>query len=229
MKTTQKYFAILMMLLTLLSCQKEELTPLVDPVTINELIDNKPIQFSFNATQTDIEEFGGDFSKFPLIGKLFQGLALVLVDTALMTTKGYEIKIDPIEIDLSAIEGTDLSSLEWVKVDAIKIFIDQAKKKDNLKFLKQLAIYADVPNDFEGIQRNEQGLVKLVSFESKKSALECDGQCLFMTVEDINWKSLIQNNTRLDIRPVILINSVPKSTMKLAVDVDFSVKVELGF
>lgn len=229
MKTTQKYFAILMMLLTLLSCQKEELTPLVDPVTINELIDNKPIQFSFNATQTDIEEFGGDFSKFPLIGKLFQGLALVLVDTALMTTKGYEIKIDPIEIDLSAIEGTDLSSLEWVKVDAIKIFIDQAKKKDSLKFLKQLAIYADVPNDFEGIQRNEQGLVKLVSFESKKNALECDGQCLFMTVEDINWKSLVQNNTRLDIRPVILINSVPKSTMKLAVDVDFSVKVELGF
>lgn len=218
-----------MMLMTLLSCQKEELTPLVDPVTINELIDNRPIQFSFNATQTEIEEFGGDFSKFPLVGKLFQGLALVLIDTALLTTKGYEVKIDPIEIDLTAIEGTDLTSLEWAKVDTIKIFIDQAKKKDNLKFLKKLAIYANIPNDFEGVKRNEQGLVKLVSFDSKTNALECDGQCLFMKIEDINWKDLIQNNTRLDIRPTILINSVPKSTMKLAVDVDFSVKVELGF
>lgn len=218
-----------MMLLTLLSCQKEELTPLVDPVTINELIDNRPIQFSFNATQTDIEEFAGDFSKFPILGKLFQGIALVLVDTALMTTKGYSIQMDPIEIDLTMIEGTDLTSLEWAKIDAIRVYIDQAKKKDNLKFLKQFTIYANIPNDFDGIKRNDKGLVKLVSFDAGRNALECDGQCLYMKIEDINWKSLAQNNPRLDIRPSILINSVPKSTMKLAVDVDFSVKVELGF
>ena len=230
MKMTAMLALILLNILTLTSCGRERLTPLVSAKTINELRSDEPINFSYKVDSTQIDEFARNTGKFPVFGKLFQNIAFVLANATISNKGGMELELEPIDLELySSMEESDFSFIDWVHLDSLVMQIDNAKKKDSLKFIEKIDLYAIVENSEENITMTGTSFIKLVSFDKSKDKLECDGKCLRLNIEKINWKELIKNNPNIKLQPKIFINSVPKRTMSLAGSVGFSIKFNLGF
>lgn len=230
MKKTVYLPLILCALLALASCGKEKLTPLVTPMTVNQLRNDQPINFSYKVDATQIDEYARNTGRFPVFGKLFQTIAFVLANTTISTKGGMDLDLDPIDVDLSSInKEIDFTFIEWLRLDSLLLHIDNAKKKDSLGFIEKIEIYAILDKAQSEFPVNENGMVKLVSFDKQLNDLECEGRCLNLKIEKLNWKELIKNNPKLKLQPKIIINSVPKSTMALAGSVSFSIKFNLGF
>lgn len=230
MKKTASLTLILLAALAFTSCGKEKLTPMVSAKTINELRSDQPINFSYRIDSTQIDEFARNTGKFPVFGKLFQSIAFVLANTSISTKGGMELNVDPIEVDLNTtVDEIDFTFIEWLRLDSLILHIDNAKKKDSLNFIEKIEVYAIIENGIENPPFAESTVIKLVSFDKKLNDLECEGRCLNLDIEKVNWKELIKNNKKLKLQPKIIINSVPKSTMALAGSVSFSIKFDLGF
>jgi hypothetical protein len=229
MKKAASILIILLSALTLSSCGKERLTPMVSAKTVNELRNDQPINFSYKLDATQIDEFARNTGKFPVFGKLFQSIAFVLANTKISTKGGMELDVDPIEVDLNVMNEVDFTFIEWLRLDSLILSIDNAKKKDSLGFIEKIEVYAILDTIQPNFKTNEDGMVKLVSFDKKLNDLECEGRCLNLNIEKVNWKELIKNNPKIKLQPKIVINSVPKSTMALAGSVSFSIKFNLGF
>ena len=202
---------------------------MVSTMTVNELRNDQPINFSYTIDPTQIEEFGRNAGQFPLFGKLFQTMAFVLANTTISTKGGMNLELEAIEVDLNSLASIDFNMIDWLKLDSLMVRIDSAKKKDSLSFIEKVEIYAILDQPLKGTATDENGMTKLVSYDKKVNPLECDGRCLNLKIEKLNWKELIQNNPKIKLQPKIVINSVPKSTMALAGSVSFSIKFNLGF
>ena len=212
------------------SCGKEKLTPLVKAITVNELRNDQPINFSFKVDPTAIDEYARGAGKFPVFGKLFQAIAFILANSKISSDGGYELPIKPIEVDLASVGSEiDFDYIEWIRLDSLLAQIETAKRKDSLEFIDKIEVYAVLDKNIPGVPVDESGMVRLVYFDKKLHNLECDGKCLNLRIEKINWKELIKNNTKIILQPKFVINSVPKSTMALAGSVSFSIKFKLGF
>ena len=87
------------------SCGREKLTPIYHEVTINQLQNDKPINFSYKIDDTQIDEYAKNAGKFPLFGKLFKAIAVVLANTSISNSKGHELQLDGADVDLSGISA----------------------------------------------------------------------------------------------------------------------------
>ncbi|MBC7428765.1 MAG: hypothetical protein H7336_09160 [Bacteriovorax sp.] len=202
---------------------------MVSAKTVNELRDDQPINFSYKVDSTQIDEYGKNTGKFPIFGKLFQGIAVVLANSTIASKGGHELSMDPIEIDLNSVGDIDFNFIDWIRLDSLLALIDNAKKRDSLGFIEKLEIYAILDTPLKNHPPDENGLTRLVYFDKKLHPLECDGRCLNLRIEKLDWKELIRNNPKIKLLPKININSVPKSTMSLAGSVSFSIKFNVGF
>jgi hypothetical protein len=220
---------ILVTLTGLTSCGKEKLTPIVNPMTVDQLRNDQPINFSYKVDATQIDEYARNTGEFPVFGKLFQTVAFVLANTTISTKGGMDLNLDPMDVDLNSVSEIDFSFIEWIRLDSLLLHIDNAKRKDSLEFIEKIEVYAILDHPQAAFPVNENGMVKLVSFDKKQNDLECEGRCLNLKIEKLDWKQLIKNNPKLKLQPKIVINSVPKSTMALAGSVSFSIKFNLGF
>ena len=229
MKNAVSTFFILAGLLIFTSCGKEKLTPLVTSKTVNEIRNDQPVNFSYKVDATQIDEFARNTGKFPVFGKIFQTIAFVLANTTIFTKGGMDMVLEPMDVDLNSVSELDFSMIEWIRLDSLLLHIDNAKKKDSLGFVEKIEIYAILESVQSDFPVDENGMVKLVSFDKSINDLECEGRCLNLAIEKINWKKLIKDNPKLKLQPKIVINSVPKSTMALAGSVSFSIKFNLGF
>lgn len=229
MKKTVCLLLILVALMGFTSCGKEKLTPLVKPMTVDQLRNDQPINFSYKVDATQIDEYARNTGKFPVFGKLFQTIAFVLANTTISTKGGIDLDLEAMDVDLNSLSEIDFTFIDWIRLDSLLLHIDNAKRKDSLGFIEKIEVYAILDHAQEGFPVNENGMVKLVSFDKKLNDLECEGRCLNLKIEKINWKELIKNNPKIKLQPKIVINSVPKSTMALAGSVSFSIKFNLGF
>lgn len=220
---------ILASLLVFTSCGKEKLTPMVNSKTVNELRNDQPINFSYKVTSTQIDEYARNTGKFPIFGKLFQAIAFVLANSTISTKGGHELELEPIEVDLNSLGEIDFDYIDWIRLDSLLALVDNAKKKDSLQFIERIEIYALLDKPLSDRPADENGMTRLVYYDQKIHSLECDGRCLNLRIEKLNWKELIKNNPKIKLQPKIFINSVPKSTMSLAGAVSFSIKFNLGF
>ncbi|AUN98992.1 hypothetical protein DOM21_05995 [Bacteriovorax stolpii] len=211
------------------SCGKEKLTPMVSAVTVNELRNDQPINFSYRIDSTQIDEYARGAGKFPVFGKLFQAIAFVLANTTISSKGGHELELDPIDVDLDSLGDIDFDYIDWIRLDSLLAHIDNAKKKDSLEFIEKVEIYALLNKPIAGLPVDDNGMTRLVYFDKKTHPLECNGRCLNLRIEKVNWKEIIKNNPKIKLQPKIIINSVPKSTMALAGSVSFSIKFNLGF
>ncbi len=202
---------------------------MVSAVTVNELRNDQPINFSYRIDSTQIEEYARGAGKFPVFGKLFQAIAFVLANTTISSKGGHELEMDPIDVDLSSMGEIDYNYIDWIRLDSLLAHIDNAKKKDTLEFIEKVEIYALLDKPLPGLPVDENGMTRLVYFDKKVHPLECNGRCLNLRIEKVNWKEIIKNNPKVKLQPKIIINSVPKSTMALAGSVSFSIKFNLGF
>jgi len=224
-------FLTLLLITTLgmISCGKEKLTPLYMPKTVNQLKNNQPLYFSYKIDDTQIDEYAKNAGKFPIFGKLFKAIAVVLANTTINNEGGHELNLEPIDVDLSSLSEIDMKYIDWIKLNFIKVEIRNSKSKDHLRFIDKIEIYAKLANPPVGVQMEADGYVRLLFFDRKIHSLGCEEKCLEFEQEKINWKKIIAENKIISIKPKIVINSVPLSTMKLAGSVDFSVKFDVGF
>ena len=88
MKNIRKSLAWALVVMVLFSCGRERLTPLYRPITINELKNDKPVNFSYQIDETQIDEYAKNAAKFPLFGKLFQAIARVVANTTISSQGG---------------------------------------------------------------------------------------------------------------------------------------------
>lgn len=202
---------------------------MVSAVTVNELRNDQPINFSYRIDSTQIDEYARGAGKFPVFGKLFQAIAFVLANTTISSKGGHELELDPIDVDLNSLGDIDFDYIEWIRLDSLLAHIDNAKKKDSLEFIEKVEIYALLSKPIASLPVDDNGMTRLVYFDKKVHPLECNGRCLNLRIEKVNWKEIIKNNPKVKLQPKISINSVPKSTMALAGSVSFSIKFNLGF
>lgn len=211
------------------SCGREKLTPIYKPMTINQLQKDRPVYFAYDVSDTEIKEYASNAGKFPLFGKLFRAIAIVLANTSITSNGGHELPLDAVDIDLSQMAQIDFALVSYIDIDSIELSVRNAQSKDSLEFITKLEIYAKLDTPVTGLRMDGNGYSRIVYYDSAVDRLKCDGHCIRLNVANINWKELIQNNKLVHLQPKLVINAVPVSTMKLAGSVKFSVKFNLGF
>ncbi len=218
-----------LVVMALSSCGKEKLTPIYKPMTVNELRSDKPVNFSYSIDDTPIDEYAKNAGKFPLFGKLFQGIAIVLANTTIANQGGHELELPSVDVDLSGISDIDFDLIQWVSLDNVVVQVRNAKSKDSLNFIEKIEIYGKLDSPVAGLPVDSNGYSRLVYFNRSTDKLGCDGRCLKFNITPINWKEILKTNKLVHLQPKLIISSVPLSTMKLAGSIDFSVKFNLGF
>lgn len=229
MKKLRKFTILALVVMALSSCGRETLTPIYQPMTVNELKNDKPVNFSYQIDDTQIDEYAKNAGKFPIFGKLFQGIARVLANATISNQGGHELQLPEADVDLSSLSDIDFDLISYITLDSLMVTIRNAKSRDSLTFIEKLEIYGKFDSPVPGLPVDGQGFTRLVYFDRSKDQLGCDGLCLKLNINQINWKELLKANKLVHLQPKLVINSVPASTMKLAGSVNFSVKFNLGF
>ncbi len=230
MKNLRNITILCLVAMTLFSCgQREKLTPVYLPMTVNELKNDKPIYFSYQIDDTQIDEYAKYAGKFPLFGKLFQAIAVVLANTSISSKGGHELELPPVDVDLSSLQAIDFDLIQYINLDTLIVSVRNAKSRDSLNFIEKLEIYAKLDSPVVGLPVDANGYSRLVYFDQIEDKFACDGRCIKLNIAPVDWKELLKTNKLVHLQPKLIINSVPVSTMKLAGSVDFSVKFNLGF
>lgn len=233
MEKLRKYTVLTMvvMAMSLSSCGRQKLTPIYRPVTVNQLRNDRPVNFSYQIDDTQIDEYAKNSGKFPVFGKLFQAIAIVLANTKITTEGGkHELDLSAVDVDLSqALKSLDFSIVDYIKLDGLTLSVRDAKSLDSLDFIQKIEVYGRLDSPIEGLPVDSRGFSRLVYFDRAKDQVGCDGRCIKLNIESVNWKELLKANKLVHLQPKLTINSVPLSTMKLAGSIDFSVKFNLGF
>jgi hypothetical protein len=215
-------------LLVLASCGNDRLTTQVAPQTVNQLTHNKPIKFTYHIEDTQIEEYGKGPGRFPLLGRLFKAIAKAMANASI-GKEGVELNLPKSNVDLSSLVDVDFSTIDTITIDQLDVNISNAETKDNLSFIETVGILAKLKNPIDGLLVDENGYTRILYYERASSGLSCDNKCLVLKVEKIDWKKFFKENSSLEIKPVVTVNSVPDSTMKLAGLIEFSIKFNVGF
>jgi hypothetical protein len=229
MKKLGKFTVLALVVMALSSCGREKLTPIYQAVTINQLKNDQPINFSYQIDDTQIDEYAKNAGKFPLFGKLFQAIAVVLANTSISNSGGHDLELAPVDVDLSTLSAIDFDLIQFINFDSLMVSVRNAKSRDSLAFINTLEIHVKLDNPIEGLPVDANGYSKIVYYDSSKNSLECDGRCIKLNIAPVDWKKLLQTNKLVHLQPKLVINSVPLSSMKLAGSIDFSVKFNLGF
>ena len=229
MKKMVKIALLGVLVMALVSCGRERLTPIYQPVTVNQLRQDEPIRFSYQIDDAQIDEYAKKTGKFPIFGKLFQAIAVVLANTSISNSGGHDVDLPATDVDLSSLSVVDYSVIEAVNLDNLLVNIKGATDRDSLDFISKLEIYVKLDNPVEDLEVDQNGFSKIIFFDRATDTVSCDGQCLKLNVVHIDWKRLLQTNKLVHIQPKLVINSVPKRSMKLAGSIDFSIKFNLGF
>lgn len=211
------------------SCGREKLTPIYQPVTINQLKNDKPVNFSYQIDDHQIDEYAKNAGKFPLFGKLFQAIAVVLANTSISNEGGHDLELAAVDVDLSTLTAIDFSIIQYIDLDDLLVSVRNAKSRDSLNFIDKLELYAKLDSPVPGLPVDKNGYSRIVYYDRTKDRLGCDGRCIKFNIAPVNWKALLMTNKFVHLQPKLIINSVPQSTMKLAGAVNFSVKFNLGF
>lgn len=229
MKSGFKYIFLTLVTCTLLSCGREILIPQYQPVTVNQLINNQAVKFSYHLDDTPIEEYGKGAGKFPIFGKLFKAIAQSVANSKIGQSGGYEMDPPSVLVDTGSLLKVDFNNIDQISLDRLDVIIRDSKSKDSLKFIDKVEIFALLKRVHNGLPVNEEGYTRILYFDRTVNNLGCDDKCLVLVAEDVNWKKLLQENPTTVIKSKIIVNSVPESTMKLAGSVEFSVKFNVGF
>lgn len=229
MKKLRLMSALIVVVMVLSSCGREKLTPIYKPMTVSQLKNDKPIYFSYQIDETQIDEYAKNTGKFPIFGKLFQAIAVVLANSSINSSGGHDLKLPGVDVDLSSLSEIDFDLIQYINLDSLLLNIQNAKSRDSLNFIDKLEIYGKLDTPVPGIPVGPDGYIRLVYFNKATDSYGCDGRCIKLNIAPIDWKELLKTNKLVHLQPKMTINSVPLSTMKLAGSVDFSVKFELGF
>ena len=222
-------------LLGLVSCgTKESIEPAYEAVSIDSQLESRPIEVSLNIDDLEIEEFGSEFSSVSQLGPLFQELAGHLANLAIADEDGQMVEIEPIIYyanELDQIEDWSYFSKVGIKRIKLKIQESEDLKLANLDFIEDIKIYVDFKEPIQGQLKREEGQGILVaSYNAKENSelLECNGKCISLKIENIDWMEILKNERVFTIYPELEVNQIPKVKMSVGGELDVFVGLKLG-
>lgn len=218
-------------ILFLASCGvKEELVPAMESKTVNQLVEEKPMNFNFKIEAGQVDEFGRGFGKLFILGPLLKKFARFFANLSIQGSDGKEIELDTEIIDLSQLKDTETKYLEFIHLDKVELRIKDPSKKDTLKFFKKVEIYLENAEAYD-LPTDDQGRFLLVSYDQELNGLKCNGTCLELSLAQLNWKTILftKKTNQIQLKPKFVINSVPTQSFQLAGEVEFSIKFNPGF
>lgn len=236
--------------LFLSACVQESITPAFDTPKDPE----RSFYVSVPISEiTVIDEFGQDIGDIPVVGGVFQELARMFANISIDNDNGSKVYLEPQHFRFTELDRVDFSIV--TKLDLEKVMLvaqkkeedfsenkEEAKTKDpSLKFIKRLEVY--VSHDyalFEELKKKYKNkemplpMAKstlVLSYDKKEnpSALACNGKCVHLKVNDVNWKEMLKKERDFIVQTVLIVDQVPDSNMKLGGTVNFSLGVDLGF
>lgn len=222
---------ILFIIIGLTSCGQDRLTPAYKPMTINQLTNSKPIKFTYQIDDTRIDEYDTSASKFPVFGKLFKAIAKAVANAKIGKDGGMQIDLPLVTVDLSQLLRADFSTISSINLEQLDVFVRDPKSIDSLKFLDKIEIWAKLSVPIDDLEVDEKGYTRMLYYDRTEKGMGpgCNEKCLVLKSVKIDWKQFLLDNPTLEIKPLIFINSVPNSTMKLAGSIDYSIKFNVGF
>lgn len=230
MRKLRKYAILGLVVMGFSSCKMEKLTPVYQPVTVNQLQNDQPIRFSYQVVDTQIDEYAKNAGKFPLFGKLFQAIAVVLANTSISSSGGQELKLEAVDVDLSTLSSKiNFDLIQFIDFNSLIVSVRDVKSRDSLAFVDKLEVLMKLDSPVEGLPTDANGYSRIVYYDRSKDSLECSNHCIRLNIARVDWKKLLERNKLVRLQPKLVINSVPTSTMKLAGSIDFSIKFNLGF
>lgn len=209
---------------------KEELVPAMESKTVNQLVEEKPMNFNFKIEAGQVDEFGRGFGKLFILGPLLKKFARFFANLSIQGSDGKEIELDTEIIDLSQLKDTETKYLEFIHLDKVELRIKDPSKKDTLKFFKKVEIYLENAEAYD-LPTDDQGRFLLVSYDQELNGLKCNGTCLELSLAQLNWKTILftKKTNQIQLKPKFVINSVPTQSFQLAGEVEFSIKFNPGF
>ena len=228
MKNRIKWAFVLLTALSLYSCGKDRLVPRYKPMTVNQLTNNKPMKFTYQIDDIQIDKFSTSAEKFPIFGKLFQAIARSMAN-AKLGKNGMEIDLPHVTVDLSQLLKADLSTVELINLQQLDVSVRNPQSKDSLIFLDKIEIWVKLHKPIDGLPMDEEGFTRMLYYDRADKTLSCNEKCLVIKSEHVNWKKFLQDNPSLEIKPLIKINAVPDTAMKLAGSIEYSIKFNVGF
>lgn len=218
----------------LLSCgAKESIEPTWQPIPIDVQLKQKPLQVSIPIDNLEVEEFGADFGEIDELGPLFRELAGVFANVALNEEGGQQYKIDPVIYfapELDQVE--DWSILDNLNIKNISLVVAEAVDYElaNFEFIKELKIYLDFAIPGEGQVDRQGGGVLVASYnrDIDRENLGCLGRCLDLKISNVNWKEIVKTQRTFVIYTELVVESVPRTQMKIGGSLGLSVGLQLG-
>lgn len=224
------------LLLVLLSCgTKESIEPAYKPVSIDSQLEARPVEVSLDLDSFDVPKFGMDFAKVSQLGPVFQELARHLANIAISDEHGKIVDIEPIIYyanELDQIEDWSYFSRLGFKKIRMNIQDSDDLELASLDFVDEVEVYVDFKEPESGQTKRKEGqgiLVASYDREQLKGNLSCNGKCLTLNVEDIEWKPILKEHRIFTIYPVIKVNKVPKVKMSIGGEISVFVALKLGF
>lgn len=220
-----------------LSCtQKVRIEPAWQPVPLNNQLKGKIVNVSIPIVDgAHVPRFGQDFEEVPELGDIFRRLAGMFADITIDEESGRTLV--PLEAysyyfpELDQIK--DFSIIRELALNGVRLEVSSAGsgEKVSLKFIEQLEVYLDF-NDPVIVEEDENGDIQypgklILSYNSLSDhhKLGCLERCLDLNVHELDWKKVVEKERLYTLYIKLIVNSVPKSDMKIG----GTLNVGLGF
>ncbi|MCP4915247.1 MAG: hypothetical protein GY909_19155 [Oligoflexia bacterium] len=249
---------LLLLNVAMVGCaQKDEIDPAFGVVPLNKQFEGKVINVSIPIVDgVSVDEFGTDFEDIPEVGGIFQELAGMFADITIDEENGTDVPIDPYVFyfpELDQVEDFSIIRELFIKQVSLKIAEAQDLEEASLAFIKKLEVYLSFndPSEFDYSQTGNQKVRKLnketgemeeqdvyvapgvllLSYDSEKDQdrLGCIERCLELKPHKVDWVSILKKHRTFVIHTRLVVNSVPRSGMKIGGKVDVGLGINIGF
>lgn len=233
----------------LFGCGKNEnVDAFAPPKTIAEQQGEDPnfIVFKANYRFDDVDVQRPANVPLPILGPVLNEVGNIFADILIIFAQDFDVNQKPSEIELPELDLDVVHSIEIkrVKLNIIPGSIKESKnplvrayqwitfKTAKLDFIKTIEI--GISN--ESLLDENEVKLRLGRYDAGKNELGCEKKCLELQMHRdsdqnkyLNLVPLMKNQRKLFLFPKVEVQSIPKRSFKVAVEMDFEIKLKLPF
>ncbi|PIP93092.1 MAG: hypothetical protein COW00_19030 [Bdellovibrio sp. CG12_big_fil_rev_8_21_14_0_65_39_13] len=208
--------------------------------------DSEYIVFSAKYRFDDVDVQRPNTVPLPILGPVLNEVGNIFAGFFLVLSQNWEVDQEAPEIELPFMDLDVVHSIEIKRVrltiipgsikesnnPLVKLYQWLTFKKAKLDFIKSIDIL--ISND-DLLNSNDVKL-RLGKFDSTKQSLDCEKKCMELQMHRdsdqnkfLNLVPLMKGQRKLYLFPKVEVKAIPKRTFKVAVEMDFEIKLHLPF